>query len=1027
MWDGTRLFYFPTMRKLLNEGIAVTVVMVQLFTLASSFVSATQNAEPPLPDMVLRWNEVLLRAQVVDHTPGANVPGAGLRRNGGPTMAARAMAMVHGAMFDAVNSIEQAYEPYLLTETGSITASKEAAIIQSAFETLSTLYPEQRATFEAGLLEDLALIPEGPEKEEGKELGSKAAQAMLLARNDDGDDSPSSYVLQALPGHWSPDPLHPDQTPYADYYGSVKPFVIQSASNFGVSAPPALSSTEYAAAFDEVKELGRKDSVVRTEEQTNIGIYWGYDGAPGLGVPPRLYNQIMRQIATERGNSQLQNARLFALGNIAMADGGIAAWKTKYDHDFWRPVTAIRAGDETTSSLGVDDGNPATIGDVTWEPLGAPASNPELSASPENPPRNFTPPFPAYTSGHATFGAAMFRILRNFYGRDDIPFTFVSDELNGVTKDQSGAVRPLLPRSFQSFSEAAYENAQSRIYLGIHWNFDRDKGIEQGTKVADEVFRTLAKPYVPRLTLTAQAPSLVIKDAPLSLTITLRSEGKKHASDARVIVTLPAGITFEEANNENCVLANGTQTVSCVHPDDTSFEPGSVRTFSVTVKAGLELCGTYASLNVAAKSVESESVTDVRTFIGCPTETQLDLSVESQDIGRTFRGEEFLGRFLVRNSGPADAHDVVLTLPLLEGVDLATSGNTPECTQNERIITCNTLNLSRGSEKEHVLRFTTAQALSCPQNLLLTAGVTSVEEDFFLENNTSLPASLSLECEPVADAKIRLSGPGNIFRDERALYTVTVSNAGPASASNVRASVPLPVGMTWSAADSSVGCQSEGASIVCSAASIAPDQEKVFSVVFVPIPSFECHTSIVQEVSLTSRERDPDLGNNSSERLSTIIQCRAPLPEQIVNAGSQSGGDESTQKSVHSSSHRGHGVTEAAMVLSFLARNHNIHATNTGHAPQFVGHFAFASDAQGIFDLHRNPFSFTKEGQDNPLLSDGELAVICGMKSYANQDARKMRMDALMPWISEKIAALLGRPTEVIERILADDAACKER
>lgn len=175
-----------------------------------------------------------------------------------------------------------------------------------------------------------------------------------------------------------------------------------------------------------------------------------------------------------------QLARLLALVNVAMADEGMAAWESKYHWDFWRPITGIREADPGTGPTGRGDGNAATIGDRTFTPLGAPASN--LTGP------NFTPPFPAYPSGHAGFGGAVFQTLRRFFGTDQIPFTFVSDEFNGETLDNQGNVRPYTPRSFATLSQAEAENARSRIYLGIHWTFDATSGIAQGRAVADYVF-----------------------------------------------------------------------------------------------------------------------------------------------------------------------------------------------------------------------------------------------------------------------------------------------------------------------------------------------------------------------------------------------------------------------------------------------------------------------------------------------------------------------------------------------------------
>jgi hypothetical protein len=258
--------------------------------------------------------------------------------------------------------------------------------------------------------------------------------------------------------------------------------VLQSADQFRAPPFPALTSADYAVAYDEVQRLGGDGLVTpteRTPEQTMIGLYWAYDGTPSLCAPPRLYNQITVQIAAEQGTDVVALARLLALVNVAMADAGLAVWEAKYHYDIWRPVTGIREADEGTGPTGAGDGNPATAGDPTFSPLGAPASN---SGDP-----NFTPPFPAYPSGHAGFGGALFQTLRTFFGTDDIAFTFVSDEFNGETLDNQGTPRPLVPRSFRSLSEAEEENGQSRIYLGIHWSFDKTEGIAQGRRVADWV------------------------------------------------------------------------------------------------------------------------------------------------------------------------------------------------------------------------------------------------------------------------------------------------------------------------------------------------------------------------------------------------------------------------------------------------------------------------------------------------------------------------------------------------------------
>jgi hypothetical protein len=189
---------------------------------------------------------------------------------------------------------------------------------------------------------------------------------------------------------------------------------------------------------------------------------------------------MVTQIGLERKLDVVQLTRLLALVNVAMMDAGSASWESKYYYSYWRPITGIRESDPGTGPSGKGDGNPDTQGDPNFTPLGAPASN--LSGN------DFTPPFPSYPSGHATFGGAIFQTMRRFFGTDDIAFTFVSDEFDGNTRDSLGNVRPLLPRSFRTLSDAEEENGQSRIYLGIHWSFDKTGGIDLGRQVGDYVF-----------------------------------------------------------------------------------------------------------------------------------------------------------------------------------------------------------------------------------------------------------------------------------------------------------------------------------------------------------------------------------------------------------------------------------------------------------------------------------------------------------------------------------------------------------
>ena len=444
--------------------------------------------------MVRHWNEVAIDASGLDHTPVANGEVRVFGEQLGPARASRAMAIVHIAVFDAVNAISGQYRSYTGLPRAARNTSMEAAIAQAAHDTLSALFPSQQAAFDEQLAHDLDAVNDRRSKERGVVLGQRAAAAILSLRANDGSARAEprvgiEFLTSSDPGKWRQDPVSLIPIALGAYWGEVRPFVMASSAQFRAPPPPALDSAEYAHAFAEAKALGGDGIVTptrRTVEQTEIGIFWAYDGTPSLCAPPRLYNQITMQIADHMGSDVFELTRLFALVNTAMADAGIAVWESKYYYEFWRPITGIRESDASQALSFSGDGNSATVADPTFMPLGAPASN--LTGP------NFTPPFPAYPSGHAGFGGALFQVLRRFYARDHIAFTFVSDEFNGVTLDHEGNTRSLMPRHFRSLSEAEEENGQSRIYLGIHWRFDKTEGIAQGRRVAEHVFNHAFRP-----------------------------------------------------------------------------------------------------------------------------------------------------------------------------------------------------------------------------------------------------------------------------------------------------------------------------------------------------------------------------------------------------------------------------------------------------------------------------------------------------------------------------------------------------
>ncbi len=560
-------------------------------------------------DPILEWNAVALQANAVAHT----LPGG---TQTGPTLSGRALAIVHVAMFDAFNSIAQRFTPYLTMVPDAQGSSVDAAVGQAAHDTLAALYPAQQADFDAALARTLDRVHGQPEAR-GIAVGRAVAQAILAARANDGSDSNVPYVPVPGPGVHDVDPYHPGQGFYGPGHGSITPFAITSSTQFPVAPPPALNSPAYAAAFNEVKDLGgdgKTTPTVRTPEQTQIGVWWGYDGSPGLGTPPRMYNQIARTLAVQMHNTEAENARLFALINVAMADAGISSWEAKYQYDFWRPVLGIQRADT--------DGNPATLPDADWKYYGAPRSNDPGGT-------NFTPNFPAYTSGHATFGAGMFRSLANFFGRDDIRFSFMSDEFNGRTLDQDGTVRPRLARTFSSFSQAAEENGQSRIYLGIHWSFDKTEGIKQGNAVADYVFANFFRPRHGSDSGPAASAAL---------------GGDGQGKTFFVNLSSPTNATIADGQGVGTIVDDEPRiSISDVTKKEGRRGQTTLFTFTVTLSAAYDQAVTmsYSTVDGTAKASDNDYVAKAGTLTFAPGETAKTITIEVRGDSKREANETF--------------------------------------------------------------------------------------------------------------------------------------------------------------------------------------------------------------------------------------------------------------------------------------------------------------------------------------------------------------------------------------------------
>jgi len=432
--DAQGDYHFPV-----SVGIGVTLFHVEA---DAGGQQVTADTKVTRGDAIIAWNQTMLDAiRATYDTLG---------------LSTRTMAMVQAAMYDAVNGIDHFGSVFQVSVPAAESqgASPQAAASEAAFDVLSTLIPQEKALYNATLAESLADIPDGPGKTAGLAVGDTVAAGILAWRANDGSNLQVPYVSGTAPGEWRPTP--PDYTDaWGPAWGQVTPFAIPSAKPFLPPPPPALNSPAYAAALNLTKSLGAKNSKARTPRETQIANFWAYDVA-GMGPPPVLYNQITQDVALQQHNTLDQNARLFALVDVAMGDAGIVTWDAKYTYNLWRPITAIRNANQ--------DGNKATVADPKWTPMGSPGDGVRA---------NFTPNFPAYVSGHAAFGAALFTTLADFYGTDKLTFTIGSDEEPGTYE------------TFTSFSAAAEENGMSRIYLGIHYIFDKTAGIAEGDAVGN--------------------------------------------------------------------------------------------------------------------------------------------------------------------------------------------------------------------------------------------------------------------------------------------------------------------------------------------------------------------------------------------------------------------------------------------------------------------------------------------------------------------------------------------------------------
>jgi hypothetical protein len=386
---------------------------------------------------VIQWNRTLL---IIVRTSGAQPSTVHPTRN---------FAIMHAAIYDAVNAIDRTHKPYLvaLSEV-SRNASRDAAAAAAAHKVLVVLYPAFKNNLDNQLQHSLAQIADGEDKNDGIAIGVAVADRILALRSNDGSNAPPTpYVFGSAPGEYQSTPPNFPTQPQFTNWSHVTPFGLNRANQFRPGPPPALVNDEYGDAFNEIKSLGIANSATATADEALTGRFWN-------GAIQNYWNEISQTASLAHNLTTAQNARLFALLNFSLADGVIAFYDAKYTYNFWRPVTAIRAADT--------DNNPETLADPNWLP--------EVGK---------TAPDPSYPGAHAVISAAAAEVLHSFFKRDHFVFNVASEVLPGVD------------RSFTSFSAAAEEATLSRIFAGQHFRFDLTTGHRLGREVADFVVDNL--------------------------------------------------------------------------------------------------------------------------------------------------------------------------------------------------------------------------------------------------------------------------------------------------------------------------------------------------------------------------------------------------------------------------------------------------------------------------------------------------------------------------------------------------------
>lgn len=410
--------------RLYRFAVAIVALMLPLSLIAAR--DTNNNTTNQKNDPVIVWNQVAL--EIMKKTDLA------------PAQVARNLAILHLAIFDAVNLVEQKYAPYTenLRMNVNPDASEDAAAIAAGHRVLTTLFPMELTFIDERMKGLFTAIPEGDSRKDGIELGRQVAKEILASRNKDNSDRNLKFKSTPKAGNWQPNPGD-QRNSLLPHWSGVTPFALNTGSQFRPEAPSAPNSAQHVLEVEQVQKLGGRDSTARTPEQTAIALYWDVD-------VPIFWNIVAEQVVQQKRMSLVDEARAFALLNVALADAGIATWDAKYRFNSWRPVTAITQGEKSTNPIKTDP---------NWQPLI------QSRAAPE------------YVSAHGAYSGAASQVLRTLFG-DNQRFSVNSD--NPKT---AGA------RSFSSFTQAAEESGMSRVYGGIHFISSNQEGLKIGRAVAD--------------------------------------------------------------------------------------------------------------------------------------------------------------------------------------------------------------------------------------------------------------------------------------------------------------------------------------------------------------------------------------------------------------------------------------------------------------------------------------------------------------------------------------------------------------